>query len=68
MSSCQPRDVGLGLRKLLLRQLLHVWVGQHLERVHLRLLRFFIRVERRDDRLEFVALLEELGRPIGVVV
>ena len=64
----EPRDVSLGLLELFLRQLFHVRVGQHLERVLLRLLCFFIGAERRDDRLELVALLEELGRPVGIVV
>ena len=64
----QPRHVGLGLLQLLLRQLLHVWVGQHLERVRLRLLCPLVCAERRDDRFELVALAEELCRPVGIVI
>ena len=64
----QTGNVALGLLQLLLRQLFHVRVGQHFGRVRERALCLLVFAERGDDRLQFVALTQQLSRPIGVVV
>ena len=64
----QTGDVALGLLQLLLRQLFHVRVGQHFGRVRERALCLLVFAERGDDRLKFVALAQQLSRPVGIVV
>ena len=66
--SLQTGNVALGLLQLLLRQLLHVRVGQHFGRVRERALCLLVFAERGDDRLKFVALTQQPGRPVGIVV
>ena len=64
----QAGNVAFRLLQLLLRQLLHVRVGQHFGRVRECALCLLVFAERGDDRLELVALAQQLGRPVGVVV
>ena len=66
--SLQTGNVALGLLQLLLRQLFHVRVGQHFGRVRERALCLLVFAERGDDRLKFVALAQQLSRPVGIVV
>ena len=61
-------NVALGLLQLLLRQFLHIRVGQHFGRVRECALCLLIFAERGDDRLKFVALTQQLSRPVGIVV
>ena len=64
----KPRDVALGLLKLLLRKLLHLRVGQHFGRVRLHLLRLFVLAVRRNDGFKLVSLAQQPCRAVGVVV
>ena len=64
----QTGNVAFRLLQLLLRQLLHVRVGQHFGRVRERALCLLVFAERGDDRLEFVALAQQPGCPVRVVV
>ena len=55
----------LRLLQLLLRQLLHVRVGQHFGRVRERALCLLVFAERGDDRLKLVALAQQLAARSG---
>ena len=66
--SLQTGNIALGLLQLLLRQLFHVRVGQHFGRVRERALCLLVFAERGDDRLKFVALTQQPGRPVRIVV
>ena len=64
----QTGNVALGLLQLLLRQLLHVRIGQHFGRVRERALCLLVFAERGDDGLKFVALAQQLSRPVRIVI